>query len=68
MTGIGDAARFLEADLPAPGWPSYSHSVIRRDVVGLGAMGERRAYQLASAGKRVLGIDRYQPPHTPGIA
>jgi sarcosine oxidase len=35
-------------------------------VLGLGAMGSAAVYQLAKAGKRVLGIDRYRPPHTLG--
>src|SRR6478609_7104068 len=41
---------------------------MRYDVVvaGLGAMGSATAYQLAKAGARVLGIDRYQPPHALG--
>lgn len=32
-------------------------------VVGLGAVGSAAAYQLAKRGSRVLGIDRYAPPH-----
>jgi sarcosine oxidase len=32
-------------------------------VLGLGAMGAAAAYQLARRGARVLGIDRYSPPH-----
>jgi sarcosine oxidase len=32
-------------------------------VVGLGAAGSAATYQLAKRGKRVLGIDRYGPPH-----
>jgi sarcosine oxidase len=35
-------------------------------VVGLGAMGSATLYQLAKAGKRVLGIDRFSPPHNRG--
>ncbi|MEE8139131.1 MAG: FAD-dependent oxidoreductase, partial [Thermoanaerobaculia bacterium] len=39
-------------------------------VVGLGAMGSAVTYQLARRGLRVLGLDRYRPPHelgsTPG--
>lgn len=35
-------------------------------VIGLGAMGSAALYQLAKRGKRVLGIDRYNPPHTYG--
>src|SRR5436309_15798060 len=32
-------------------------------VVGLGAMGSAAAYHLALNGKRVLGLDRFEPPH-----
>jgi sarcosine oxidase len=32
-------------------------------VVGLGAMGSAAAYQLARRGARVLGLDRFAPPH-----
>ena len=41
---------------------------MRYDVVvaGLGAMGSATAYQLARSGSRVLGIDRYEPPHALG--
>lgn len=35
-------------------------------VVGLGAMGSAACYQLAKRGVRVLGIDRYSPPHDLG--
>jgi sarcosine oxidase len=35
-------------------------------VVGLGAMGSAAAWQLARRGRRVLGFDRYSPPHTLG--
>lgn len=35
-------------------------------VVGLGAMGSAAAYQLAARKQRVLGIDRFSPPHTCG--
>jgi sarcosine oxidase len=32
-------------------------------VIGLGAMGSAAVYQLAKRGAKVLGIDRYAPPH-----
>jgi sarcosine oxidase len=32
-------------------------------VVGLGAMGSATAFHLAAKGARVLGFDRYHPPH-----
>jgi sarcosine oxidase len=35
-------------------------------VIGLGAMGSAACYQLAKRGARVVGIDRYSPPHTLG--
>lgn len=35
-------------------------------VVGLGAMGSATAYHLAAGGARVLGLDRYHPPHELG--
>jgi sarcosine oxidase len=35
-------------------------------VVGLGAMGSATLYQLARRGVRVLGIDRFAPPHARG--
>jgi sarcosine oxidase len=35
-------------------------------VLGLGATGSAALYQLAKRGARVLGIDRYAPPHAHG--
>src|SRR5258706_8934748 len=35
-------------------------------VLGLGAMGSATVYQLARKGNRVLGIDRFSPPHAYG--
>lgn len=35
-------------------------------VVGLGAVGSAAAWQLARRGARVLGIDRFSPPHDRG--
>jgi len=35
-------------------------------VIGLGAVGAATTYQLAKAGARVLGVDRYAPPHAFG--
>ncbi len=35
-------------------------------VVGLGADGSAAAYHLARQGQRVLGLDRFTPPHTLG--
>lgn len=42
---------------------SQEHDVI---VLGLGAMGAAATYQLARRGAKVLGIDRYAPPHDQG--
>jgi sarcosine oxidase len=35
-------------------------------IVGLGAMGSMAAWILASRGKRVIGFDRFRPPHGMG--
>ncbi|WP_133554992.1 N-methyl-L-tryptophan oxidase [Algoriphagus boseongensis] len=35
-------------------------------VIGLGAVGSSALYQLSKSGKRVLGIDRFDPPHVFG--
>ncbi len=35
-------------------------------VAGLGAMGSAAAFFLAQRGARVLGLDRFRPPHTQG--
>jgi sarcosine oxidase len=35
-------------------------------VVGLGAMGSAALYQLAKRGAKVVGLDRFAPPHTMG--
>ena len=35
-------------------------------IIGLGAMGSAAAYHLSKAGRRVLGLDRYTPPHAFG--
>ncbi|MGH8217401.1 MAG: N-methyl-L-tryptophan oxidase [Steroidobacteraceae bacterium] len=40
-----------------------SHDVI---IAGLGAMGSAAAFHLAQRGMRVLGFDRFAPPHTLG--
>jgi sarcosine oxidase len=43
--------------------PAHRYDVI---VLGLGAMGSAATCHLAKAGCRVLGLDRYHPPHTFG--
>src|SRR5205809_3059886 len=35
-------------------------------IAGLGAMGSAAAYHVAASGRRVLGLDRFQPPHQLG--
>ena len=35
-------------------------------VIGLGAIGSALTYQLARRGARVLGLDRFHPPHDQG--
>ncbi len=35
-------------------------------VIGLGAMGSAAAYQLSRRGAKVIGIDRFSPPHEHG--
>ena len=35
-------------------------------IVGLGANGSSALYHLSRSGKKVLGIDRFQPPHNKG--
>lgn len=35
-------------------------------VVGLGAMGSAAAFHLARQGRKVLGLDRFKPPHSFG--
>lgn len=35
-------------------------------IAGLGAMGSAAAFRLARRGARVLGLDRFRPPHTRG--
>ena len=42
-----------------------STSAARYDVaiIGLGAMGSATAWRLASRGQRVIGFDRFRPPH-----
>ncbi len=42
---------------------SGSYDVV---VVGLGAMGSAAAFHLARQGRRVLGLDRFTPPHSFG--
>jgi len=43
--------------------PQHKYDAI---VVGLGAVGAATTYQLARRGVRVLGIDRFAPPHDKG--
>jgi sarcosine oxidase len=58
----GDAGPLL-VELRVTLLMAYDYDVV---VVGLGAMGSAAAYHLATTGKRVLGLDRFRPPHTLG--
>jgi sarcosine oxidase len=48
--------------------PTAYHQGVRWDaiVVGLGSMGSSAAYHLAARGLRVVGLDRFEPPHGRG--
>lgn len=46
--------------------PAQSHNQFDVIVIGLGASGGASLYHLAKAGLRVLGIDRFAPPHNRG--
>src|SRR5205809_4593248 len=35
-------------------------------IIGLGAMGSAAAFHLGRRGSKVLGLDRFEPPHTMG--
>jgi sarcosine oxidase len=65
----GPAAVIAPAESPVTSGPgiaagqSHAHDVI---VAGLGALGSAVAYHLAARGTRVLGLDRWQPPHDRG--
>ena len=50
-------------------YPTFElHSTCSMDVIviGLGAVGSAAAYHLARRGRRVLGLDRFAPPHVRG--
>jgi len=55
------AAAFVPEGGPAAAGPDYDVA-----IVGLGAMGGAAAYQLAARGVRVVGFDRWRPPHEHG--
>lgn len=66
--GPGAAA---DASPAAPAFaPHRGAAAVRADydvaIVGLGAMGGAAAYQLAARGARVIGFDRWRPPHERG--
>jgi sarcosine oxidase len=46
--------------------PDHVTEVYDAIVVGLGAMGSASLHALATSGTRVLGIDRFAPPHSLG--
>lgn len=43
--------------------PNLNYDIV---VIGLGAVGSATLYQLSKTGKNILGIDRFDPPHTLG--
>lgn len=51
---------------PAPAPGLGADSVFDVVVIGLGAVGSALAMQLAQRGVRVLGLDRFSPPHDRG--
>lgn len=51
---------------PGSSTPRLSGSSFDGIVVGLGAVGSAAAYHLARRGLRVLGLDRFAPPHSLG--
>ena len=52
--------------LDPPSIPSCPVPIYDVIVAGLGAMGSATAFFLAERGARVLGLDRFRPPHTLG--
>ena len=59
----------LPSSPPAPPTPAPglgADSVFDVVVIGLGAVGSALAMQLAQRGVRVLGLDRFSPPHDRG--
>jgi sarcosine oxidase len=50
----------------------FNNPAVKNDfdviVAGLGAMGSAATHQLARRGRRVLGLDRFRPPHSFGSA
>jgi sarcosine oxidase len=58
MNGPGESA-----DAPTRGQRASTVDVV---VIGLGAMGSAALWQLARRGARVVGVDRFTPPHAEG--
>src|SRR6185369_298815 len=56
----------LRCPLVEPGLTGAMNRSFDIIVAGLGAVGSAAAYQLAKRGARVLGIDRFSPPHAHG--
>lgn len=44
----------------------YSSPIYDYVVIGLGAVGSAALYHLSKSGQRVLGLDRFHPPHSMG--
>lgn len=45
---------------------TFSHTKYDVVVIGLGALGSAAIYQLSKGGRKILGIDRLEPPHSLG--
>lgn len=54
------------ARIPAPGHPDPDVEIFEAVVLGLGAIGSATLHELARRGARVLGLDRFAPPHAFG--
>src|SRR5207244_5881003 len=68
LAGVVRAGSTNRTRLQAIGYITASQPMKKYEsiVVGLGAMGSAAVYHLARRGSRVLGIDRYSPPHSRG--
>ncbi len=60
------AAARAAAEHPAVGAATDAGSSFDVAIIGLGAMGSAIAYHLAARGVRVIGFDRWRPPHEQG--
>jgi len=65
-SGPGDPAGHPPAVPAAPAPPAVGTRDFDVAIIGLGAMGSAAAYHLAARGVRVIGLDRWHPPHDRG--